>query len=1048
MALRKFQPSAQGRGFNPVKVSDANIARMAQESDRILQGMRARRDADLANRRQQLEDMRSDAAYYEKVRKRDFDIASNNLETRQKQIQYDYAEQARRSRESAEGADKIFSQLSSFSATAAKEQAALRKEQEEKGRREGYAAVMAGMAEPYEDQFVWKEKANKLEDQNQRIDATVDLAEAQGKIDPNSAAKVRFLTSAQQEGAKQALHVLRVRKEFPGLYQQALADAGVGSDPAAATVLGQEVLYELLAQPGFPQNMDALLPAIEEGRRLISNATSVSVKLNTDMINAETERRETNYAAANPEEYLGPGFRKIRSIYGNEYAHNWFKNIVTAQNPEDGSFLVSDEVWQNTDLYEAKDAEGNIVVPGKFGAYKKDHELRSIEIQNLRKQKQDEYFKGQMETDRLDYHRESRDAWQLFQQEPTLESLAAIEEGFSDNPEGVPEWVVRQKERLDPANAPYRQQLILAAKDAKERGILTQGLITEINTFDPKLANELQAALDKQDPIVNNPNFKEQLKAVQNLVKKPTASVPFPSDNDDSVRASRILGNELQRITTKLSVKYGGSTQAIIQASDEAAEAIQQKLVRDSTDPKAKYYRVYDPTTGLYSFPNLTDRGISQTERSKQQSKQFFQAMQGGRQQELINTKFGVLTESELRTEVKNMQKPGYVPNMKLVMASKGVEGGIVKVLNKQIQLSGIAGLTPVQPPESLQRVGAYSPAAQRHLSRYLNADTSTRIHGFEGSKLDLQWNRHLVPAQYRESIERHAATYGVPAALISAKLEVESTWGLNRSSPAGAKGIAQFTDATARAYGVNVNDDNSSIQGAAKYLRDLLKRFDNDPIIAAAAYNVGPTYMERHLKDPTSNPLPNETVNHMKKITKALYKYSGDARLLQRPESMRTGSPISSAAYQATPLRPLKSFAPQVSSVTFDTGQSGIDVFFEDKQFPAVLSGVVKDISFQGGQGYGYGNYVVIESVDPETNQKVDVLYAHLASKPNLRPGQTIRTGQIIGQQGGTGRVVSADGTIASIDFLRPAPRGSKDMTPYSNFESLRRRIASQLRS
>lgn len=178
------------------------------------------------------------------------------------------------------------------------------------------------------------------------------------------------------------------------------------------------------------------------------------------------------------------------------------------------------------------------------------------------------------------------------------------------------------------------------------------------------------------------------------------------------------------------------------------------------------------------------------------------------------------------------------------------------------------------------------------------------------------------------------------------------------------------------------------------------------------------------------------------------MYKYGGATEALSNPALMRQGSPLQSSALMRTPARALQSFSPTVSSITFDTGQPGIDVFFEDKQFPAVLPGVVKDISFQGGQGKGYGNYIVIESLDPETNQTVDVLYSHLASKPNLRPGQTVRIGQIIGQQGGTGRVVSADGTIASIDFLRPAPRGSKDMTPYADYDSLRRRIASQLRS
>ena len=140
-----------------------------------------------------------------------------------------------------------------------------------------------------------------------------------------------------------------------------------------------------------------------------------------------------------------------------------------------------------------------------------------------------------------------------------------------------------------------------------------------------------------------------------------------------------------------------------------------------------------------------------------------------------------------------------------------------------------------------------------------------------------------------------------------------------------------------------------------------------------------------------------------------------------------------------------LSSFKQQVSSIEFEdiNGQPGIDVFFENKQFPAVLSGKVKDINFESG----YGNYVVIESIDPETGENVDVLYGHLDSRTPLKIGQTVSVGQVVGKQGGTGNVRSADGTIASIDFFAPASMGSGSMRPYRNYDKLRRRIAQELR-
>ena len=146
----------------------------------------------------------------------------------------------------------------------------------------------------------------------------------------------------------------------------------------------------------------------------------------------------------------------------------------------------------------------------------------------------------------------------------------------------------------------------------------------------------------------------------------------------------------------------------------------------------------------------------------------------------------------------------------------------------------------------------------------------------------------------------------------------------------------------------------------------------------------------------------------------------------------------------QAQPAKELNSFAPQLKSVVYEnqSGQPGVDLYFEDKQFPVVLPGVVKEINFEPG----YGNYVVIESTDPETGEQVDVLYGHLASRSSLRINQQVAAGQLVGRQGGTGNVRSADGTIASIDFLAPAPRGSGSMKPYRNFDRLRRRVVQSL--
>ncbi len=133
------------------------------------------------------------------------------------------------------------------------------------------------------------------------------------------------------------------------------------------------------------------------------------------------------------------------------------------------------------------------------------------------------------------------------------------------------------------------------------------------------------------------------------------------------------------------------------------------------------------------------------------------------------------------------------------------------------------------------------------------------------------------------------------------------------------------------------------------------------------------------------------------------------------------------------------------VQSINFENsaGQPGFDLWFADKQFGAVLPGRVKEVS----QEPGYGNYVVVESIDPLTGNPVDVLYGHL-DQVYYKPGDRISAGTAIGKQGGTGNVRSADGTIASVDFFAPAPKGSKSMTRYKNFDRLRRELARRIQT
>ena len=104
---------------------------------------------------------------------------------------------------------------------------------------------------------------------------------------------------------------------------------------------------------------------------------------------------------------------------------------------------------------------------------------------------------------------------------------------------------------------------------------------------------------------------------------------------------------------------------------------------------------------------------------------------------------------------------------------------------------------------------------------------------------------RAVVPG-YREAIylpliREAESRHRLPPRLLQALIWAESRFNPLAVSPAGAAGLAQLMPATARELGVaNRHDPQENIEGGARYLRQMLDRFESVHL-ALAAYNAGP---------------------------------------------------------------------------------------------------------------------------------------------------------------------------------------------------------------
>ncbi|MGH7314008.1 MAG: transglycosylase SLT domain-containing protein, partial [Candidatus Rokuibacteriota bacterium] len=112
-----------------------------------------------------------------------------------------------------------------------------------------------------------------------------------------------------------------------------------------------------------------------------------------------------------------------------------------------------------------------------------------------------------------------------------------------------------------------------------------------------------------------------------------------------------------------------------------------------------------------------------------------------------------------------------------------------------------------------------------------------------------------LYPFGWRAEITEAAERTGLDPFLVAAVVREESSYYPRALSPAGARGLMQLMPRTAQpmaelrglAFGDGnlLDDPRTNLQLGATFLADLLQRW-NDPRIALAAYNAGPTRARR----------------------------------------------------------------------------------------------------------------------------------------------------------------------------------------------------------
>ena len=129
---------------------------------------------------------------------------------------------------------------------------------------------------------------------------------------------------------------------------------------------------------------------------------------------------------------------------------------------------------------------------------------------------------------------------------------------------------------------------------------------------------------------------------------------------------------------------------------------------------------------------------------------------------------------------------------------------------------------------------------------------------------LDTTVTANVCPDALISIFQEAASTFGVSVELLTSIARAESNYNPNAVSSAGAVGIMQLMPATAAALGVtNSYDARENIMGGAKYISQLLAKYNGNTSLALAAYNAGSSNVEKYGGIPPFT----ETQNYVRKV-------------------------------------------------------------------------------------------------------------------------------------------------------------------------------------
>ena len=884
MARLKHNPTRPDSGFSPIQLGRAEISRMREETNRVVQNMEKNRLAELEQGKSNLQALRDDAEYTRRAEARNFEIQQQNLKTRFVQSQLDAQTSQRQSDINVQAAEQVFGSLARFSQTAAQEAEKKRIRQEELDIERGYSQTSLGLNE--EQSLEYK----NLEALNLQFletwEGTVNVQEAQGG-DPNAIGKARFANPALSHFSSKGKATYVLTNQFPLALQATLNNtetqfefngqmvtfADARSNPELMSVVAQVVKNNLLkANNLWGLEGQFLAPGLRVADSHALSQIQAAANLQTKNTYAMREDEVFGMLRNNVDGLRSFGASAFRMWaadprLGYTGALDNYEKLATDRD-QDGNFRFSMEDLASLDL------------KNNGRPFSQEWPSRWTAMQEARVKSQLEYDRRDLMVEDMSYAKDTQRILQGLAQDPTQANANAAVDFFRNTYAKVPPEILKYQASY--TTEALQKEEAIKKLEAIPSGLVTREAVDAAYAVDPDAGARMQKRLEAQEARYNTGIYKETAESFKATANGVTS---FGTNKPNTPSSVFLQGRMQAEYRRRVDQAVAGGMN-FNQAATTIGQQLDAEVKAGARDPNSPWYRKADSPGGAAQFPNLNKGTASALERANRRYEELKNFVRDNGLQKTLDTKNTIITAEEVPALVQGYGKPGFsIPQD--VLAVSGMSNGLdpMVIINRQLAQHGIG---PLQPPPSLSTVGqTVAPAFQKLLYKSPSVNRSARALGSTN-----MFNPTLVPGGHGQMVMEVSSEIGLSPSILAAIGDVESRGNANAVSPTGSKGWAQINPDYHQGFFQNNDwrDARANARYGGLYFKQQLQKY-GDPIAAAMAYNGGPAYYDAYLRgEVADSPKLRQMLDHGKKFGIALSKYGGANVSLNNPNLMRTG--------------------------------------------------------------------------------------------------------------------------------------------------------------